>query len=166
MCRKADLTGGHHVHHERARGRGRRKLLDGPIGKVDKRVLVFLDLVTMRNAQYDGPSGVADVLRELSRFGKHALQEAVRLHLLDGMVRIHRCTAANHTCKVLSVFTETVAIGKENEGVLPADKLATHRKDRAIRVDGALFVEHVDRDVGIVQHKDVLAEHLDMGDVA
>lgn len=62
------------------------------------------------------------------------------LHFLDGMVGLHRYATTNHTSKVFAIFTEMVAIGKENQRVLPTDKFATHREDGTIGVGRTLFV--------------------------
>ena len=105
-------------------------------------------------------------MRQFGRLGEHALQETVGFHFLDRMVGLHRCAATDDTSKVFAVFTEVVAIGKENQRVLPTDKFATHREDRTIGVGRALLLEHLRRDIDIVQDDDVLAQNLYMGDVA
>lgn len=88
------------------------------------------------------------------------------LNFFDGMVGVHGCTTANHASKIFAVFTEMVAIGKENERVLPTNKFPAHGKDGPIGVGSALLVEHLHRDIGIVQDDDMLAQNLYMGDVA
>lgn len=55
------LTGWHDVNHPGTSSGGFRELIDSKVSKVDKRVVVLLDFITMRDAENDSASGTIRV---------------------------------------------------------------------------------------------------------
>jgi hypothetical protein len=105
------------------------------------------------------------VCLELIGFGKYALEESVSLDHLDRVENIHGGASTDDAMEVLAVSAETVTVREKNQGVLPANEFATHRKDGTVRVHGALLVEHFDGSLYRVEDHDVLTQDLDMGDI-
>src|SRR5262245_57211668 len=66
----------------------------------------------------------------------------------------------------LTIAAEPIAVGEEDEGVLPADELATHLEHGSVGVNGALLVEHLDRDAGRMDDDERLAEDGDGTNIA
>jgi len=57
----------------------------------------------------------------------------------------HGRVGANHLMEQFAVSSETVAVRRKHECVLPSYDLATHLHDRSIRIDCAFLVQHLHR---------------------
>jgi hypothetical protein len=101
----------------------------------------------------------------LTGFREHTLKELAGFNFFDLAVYAYCGAAANHTMEVPAVPAKAVTIGEKSQGVLPANKFASNRKNRTIRVQSALLVQHVYRSLDRVQHHDVLTHNLDMRDI-
>jgi hypothetical protein len=101
-------------------------LVNSKVRKVDKGIIILLYLITMRDTQNDGASGMSHVCLELVRFRKYSLQESMSLDFLDWLVYIHRGAAANDAVEVFAVLAQIVTVREKNKGVLPADEFTAH----------------------------------------
>ena len=63
-----------------------------------------------------------------------------------------------------TIFGPAVAEWTESGTLLPADDLTAHDQRRAVAIQQALLVEHVDGVLWVVENDDVLPQGADMND--
>ena len=97
-------------------------------------------------------------------FRKYTLEESAGLNLLHRMVDLHGGATTYDTVEILAVPSKTITVRKECRNILPANEFTSHRKNRAVRVNRALLVQHFHRSRDGVQHYDVSSQNLDVRD--
>jgi hypothetical protein len=70
------------------------------------------------------------------------LQELASLNLLDQVVNFQGGATAYDLVHALAGLVEAVTIWKKTQNVFPANKFASHRQTRTVRVHSAFLVQH------------------------